>query len=125
MFSTTLSTTKNRPPGAQSTESSAQAAAADIRQPQTASEKKESYEKVQRRQRAELILGQYDLLMKYAVENQIVSQLMSCHLKVLSRSPWAWALTKREQSIPQTRAYFQKVALGVEVEPVIKNWFSR
>ncbi len=28
------------------------------------------------------------------------------------------------QSIPQTRAYFQKVALGIDTEPIIKNWFN-
>ncbi|EXJ57826.1 uncharacterized protein A1O5_12384 [Cladophialophora psammophila CBS 110553] len=58
---------------------------------------REEYEKKQRKQRAEMILAQYDLLMRYAVENQL--------------------------SIPQTRQYFRKVALGIPTAPVIKNWF--
>lgn len=124
MFSTTLPTTSNRPAGAQGAESSAKVAAEHTSQPQSAAQKQEAYEKSQRRQRAELILGQYDLLMKYAVENQIVSRSMYCHPNLPS-PPLGWDLTKTEQSIPQTRAYFQKVALGIEVDPVIKNWFPR
>ncbi|KIW74429.1 hypothetical protein Z517_12369 [Fonsecaea pedrosoi CBS 271.37] len=61
------------------------------------SHKKEDYESIQRKRRAEMILAQYDLLMKYAVENNL--------------------------SIPQTRQYFRKVALGIPTEPIIKNWF--
>ncbi|KIW22259.1 uncharacterized protein PV07_12163 [Cladophialophora immunda] len=57
----------------------------------------EEYERIQRKQRAEAILAQYDILMKYAVENNL--------------------------SIPQTRQYFRKVALEIPTEPVIKNWF--
>ncbi|KIX94550.1 uncharacterized protein Z520_09596 [Fonsecaea multimorphosa CBS 102226] len=55
--------------------------------------KMEEYDRIQRRQRAELILSQYDLLMKYALENKL------------------------------TREYFRKVALGIPTDPVIKNWF--
>ncbi|OAP55510.1 hypothetical protein AYL99_10483 [Fonsecaea erecta] len=61
------------------------------------SARKEEHERIQRKQRAEMILAQYDLLMKYAMENKL--------------------------SIPQTRQYFRKVALGIPTEPVIKNWF--
>jgi hypothetical protein len=37
--------------------------------------RREDYEKLQRKERATAILGQHDLLMKYAVENGIVSLL--------------------------------------------------
>ncbi|KAK5031438.1 hypothetical protein LTR13_007766 [Exophiala sideris] len=56
------------------------------------------YEKLQTKQRAQVILDHYQLLMHYAIAN--------------------------DKSIPQTRVYFQKVTLGIATEPIIKNWFS-
>ncbi|KIW58170.1 hypothetical protein PV05_02717 [Exophiala xenobiotica] len=56
------------------------------------------YDELQKQQRAQVILSHYQMLMNYAIAN--------------------------EKSIPQTRAYFQKVALGIDTEPIIKNWFN-
>lgn len=33
-------------------------------------------------------------------------------------------LTTRTQSIPATRLYFEKVAAGMDPEPIIRNWFT-
>ncbi|KIW62225.1 hypothetical protein PV04_10420 [Phialophora macrospora] len=98
MFSSTVSTDNNPKPRIYATAAEAEAAAAHEQRQAPPPRKKEDYEKIQSKQRAEMILGQYDLLIKYAVENGI--------------------------SIPKTRAYFRKVALGIEAQPVIKNWFS-
>ena len=73
MFSSAFSVGNVQQPRIYATAQEAEEAAAnDPRQPLPPN-KKEEYAKIQRKQRAELILGQYDLLMKYAVENQIVS----------------------------------------------------
>ncbi|KAJ4519062.1 hypothetical protein HRR83_003628 [Exophiala dermatitidis] len=58
----------------------------------------EDYSERQRRERAQAILNNYQLLMEYAVANG--------------------------RSIPQTRTYFRKVALGMKADPIIKYWFS-
>ncbi|KAL6247202.1 hypothetical protein RBB50_005545 [Rhinocladiella similis] len=55
-------------------------------------------DKVQRQQRAEMILNHYQLLWKYADAN--------------------------DKSVAQTRTYFQKVALGLKPEPIIENWLN-
>ncbi|KAK5045617.1 hypothetical protein LTR84_008986 [Exophiala bonariae] len=52
----------------------------------------------QRRNRAAVILDNYQELMRYALAN--------------------------EQSIPATRVYFQKVAAGGSPAPIIKDWFK-
>ncbi|KAK5453414.1 hypothetical protein LTS15_006599 [Exophiala xenobiotica] len=56
------------------------------------------YDELQKQQRAQVVLSHYQMLMNYAIAN--------------------------EKSIPQTRAYFQKVALGIDTEPSIKYWFN-
>ncbi|KIW14357.1 hypothetical protein PV08_07139 [Exophiala spinifera] len=53
-------------------------------------------DQLQRRERAEMILNHYQLLWKYADAN--------------------------DKSVPQTRSYFHKVALGLKTEPIIENW---
>ncbi|EXJ54779.1 hypothetical protein A1O7_10120 [Cladophialophora yegresii CBS 114405] len=73
MFSTTFSTASSPAPRIYATAEEAEAAAANERRQAPASRKKDDYETVQSRQRAEMILGQYDLLIKYAVENGVVS----------------------------------------------------
>jgi hypothetical protein len=119
MFSSTVSTDNNPEPRIYATAAAAEAAAANEQRQVPPPRKKEDYEKIQSKQRAEMILGQYDLLIKYAVENGVVS----CQrLPVLC--PVVEGLTGIPQSIPKTRAYFRKVSLGIETEPVIKNWFS-
>ncbi|RVX68036.1 hypothetical protein B0A52_08447 [Exophiala mesophila] len=55
------------------------------------------YAEEQRKRRATIILDNYQLLMRYALENQ--------------------------KSIPQTRIYFQRVAVGEHPAPIIRNWF--
>ncbi|KIX05465.1 uncharacterized protein Z518_06337 [Rhinocladiella mackenziei CBS 650.93] len=59
---------------------------------------KEEYDKKQKKDRAQAILSNYQIMMSYALAN--------------------------DKSLPQTRAYFQKVALGIPTEPIIKNWFT-
>ncbi|KIW87003.1 uncharacterized protein Z519_12468 [Cladophialophora bantiana CBS 173.52] len=98
MFTTVISTVKipNMSGNANKYPSRVSVVDPDDRPPNQPCEREE-YEKKQRKQRAELILAQHDLLIRYAVENQL--------------------------SIPQTRQYFRKVALGIPTAPVIKNWF--
>ncbi|EXJ77183.1 hypothetical protein A1O3_10341 [Capronia epimyces CBS 606.96] len=55
---------------------------------------REDYSQKQRKERAQAILDNYQLLMDYAVANG------------------------------KTRTYFRKVALGIPTEPIIKHWFS-
>lgn len=125
MFTTTLSTARTKTSKVRGT--GAEAQGNNLRNP-TSTETRETIEEVQRKQRAEMILGQYDLLMKYAVENQLVSG-GTPRDALFRRRPHVliglYLVMTGEQSIPQTRAYFQKVALGMDVEPVIKNWFTR
>ena len=73
MFSNTFSAGNTNKPRIYATAEEAEAAAANQPLQTPSPRKKDQYEKVQRKQRAEMILGQYDLLMKYAVENDIVS----------------------------------------------------
>ncbi|ETI20116.1 hypothetical protein G647_08150 [Cladophialophora carrionii CBS 160.54] len=98
MFSTTFSSASSQAPRIYATAEEAEAAAANERRQAPSPRTKDDYATAQSKQRAEMILGQYDLLIKYAVENGV--------------------------SIPQTRAYFRKVSLGIATEPIIKNWFS-
>ncbi len=109
MFSTSFSTGTGTEPRVYATVREAAAAAVnELRRARSAREKEEydqvqrkqraemilgQYDQVQRKQRAETILGQYDLLMKYAVENDIVSRL---HSALLSHIALLLGLTKYE-----------------------------
>ena len=79
MFSTTFSRAGDSGAGSDlqpkiyATAEEAEAARANERVQPVSPRKKEAYERIQRKQRAEAILGQFDLLMQYAVENGIVS----------------------------------------------------
>lgn len=63
--------------------------------------------------RAVHVLGNSGLLMKYALENDVVSLARNCRE----------ANADVKQSIPQTRYYFEQVAAGGNPKPVIKKWF--
>lgn len=75
----------------------------------------EEYTAEQRKKRATLILENYQLLIKYALENQQVSYFQDNTMQE--------TLTSR-QSVPATRVYFEKVAAGDTPTPIIKNWFT-
>jgi hypothetical protein len=73
------------------------------------------YDELQKQQRAQVVLSHYQMLMNYAIANEKVGSFDRAR---------ETGVDKTRQSIPQTRAYFQKVALGIDTEPIIKNWFN-
>ncbi|KAH0848728.1 hypothetical protein FOPE_03238 [Fonsecaea pedrosoi] len=71
MFSAEFSGARNPSMGAASILYSSRGLPVDQGEPASEQSHKEDYESIQRKRRAEMILAQYDLLMKYAVENNL------------------------------------------------------
>ena len=69
-------------------------------------------------ERAIKILSNYQLLMKYAPNNNRASNRPSTiSISLFSR------VANSSQSIPEVREYFQKIAQGIHTPPIIRNWF--
>ncbi len=92
------------------------------REPSEPSEpkRKAAIEKIQRKQAAYIIAGNEEMIMQYAVENDVVSlSLLFCCPKDSSVDMVWW----QTQTIPATRAYFKHVSLGAPTAEIIKDWY--